>query len=717
MNDSDVIEGVAVNINEVFELDWKNTPKVMELKQDYQSAKTIQDTQVLKIDRWLDYLNITGEAKRPSIKGRSEVTPRLIRKQAEWRYSSLSEPFLSTDDVFDIHPVTHEDKESAIQNALVLNNQLNTKIDKVDFIDEYVKTVVDEGTVFVRVGWDYQEEEVEEEQPVFAYRLSDAPEVMQLQQSIQQQVQTNPEVLETLPDEIRKAHELTLERGVPVEAVQTGTEMVKVTKVTKNCPTLEICDYKNLVIDPTALGKLDKARFVIYSFETSLSELEKDGKYKNLDRIQVDNNSILSEPDHTTDLERESFTFQDKPRKRLVAHEYWGEWDIYKNGMVQPIVATWVGSVLIRLEDNPFPDKKHPFVSAQYSPVRKSTYGEPDAEILIDNQKIVGAVTRGMVDSMGRSANGQVAIRKDALDVTNRRKFEAGKDYEFNPSIDPKQAFYMHQYPEIPRSAEYMINLQHSEAESLTGVKAFHQGITGNALGDQVGGQKHALDSVAKRELSILRRLAEGIKKIGRKIIAMNAEFLSEEEVIRITNDEFVTVRRDDLAGNFDLRLSISTPEADNAKAQELSFLLQTTGQTMGPDFSRIIMADIARLRKMPDLAKRIEDFQPQPDPMAVKQAELQIQLLEAQVFNEQAKGQENAVDVGLKQAKTETELAKTRALHSESDVKDLNYLEQQSSVTHDREIDKIDTQRKSDLDKIAAKALIEGQESTNREI
>jgi hypothetical protein len=157
------------------------------------------------------------------------------------------------------------------------------------------------------------------------------------------------------------------------------------------------------------------------------------------------------------------------------------------------------------------------------------------------------------------------------------------------------------------------------EAESLTGVKAYSSGIGSAALGDVAAGIRGALDAASKRELGILRRLANGIVEIGRKIIAMNGEFLSEEEVVRVTNEEFVTVRRDDLPGNFDLKLTISTAEADNQKAQELAFMLQTMGNSMPMDMSQMILADIARLRKMPDLAKKIETYQPQPDPMAQK--------------------------------------------------------------------------------------------------
>ena len=45
--------------------------------------------------------------------------------------------------------------------------------------------------------------------------------------------------------------------------------------------------------------------------------------------------------------------------------------------------------------------------------------------------------------TIGRSANGQQGIRKDALDITNSRKFERGEDFKFNANTDPKSAFYM----------------------------------------------------------------------------------------------------------------------------------------------------------------------------------------------------------------------------------------------------------------------------------
>jgi len=670
--------------------DWENEPTVADLQQDFSSAQSDHTARVADIDRWHTNLkaeDIRGDKDKKIDAGRSAIQPKLIRKQAEWRYSALADPFLSTQDVFNALPVTYEDKLAAEQNGLVLNTQFNHQLDKVEFITDYVHTAVDEGTVIVRVAWDYEEALEEEEVPVFEYVPN--PQMMQTHQQLHQMMQQNPEQFQAeVPPELQQAHQLSMQQGVPIEPVQTGTKTEIVTKVLKNQPSLEICNYKNLVVDPTCKGDIEKANFVIFTFETSLSDLKKANKYSNLDELNIEGSSTLSDPDYDNE-DDSAFNFIDKPRKLFVAKEYWGYWDIDGSGVTKPFVATYVDDVMIYMERSPFPDQKLPFVSAQYLPVRRQVYGQPDGEILEDNQRIVGAVTRGMIDVMGRSANGQMATRKDALDLTNKRKFMNGQDYEFNGGIDPRQAFHMHTYPEIPRSAEFMLQLQNNEAESLTGVKAFNQGISGQALGNTATGVRSALDATAKRELDILRRLANGLKKVAYKIISMNQEFLSEEEVVRITNSEFVTVRKEDLQGNVDIELQISTAEADNQKAEELAFMMQTIGPNDDPGLSKIIRAEIATLRKMPALAKRIEEYEPKPDPIAEEIKRLQVELLKAQIENEKATAFDHRAGGELDLAKAGTEQVKQGDTSANIDQRNLDFVEQEAGVTHARELQK----------------------------
>ena len=650
--------------------DWKNPPSLAELKADFESAQVAHDVHVQEVDNWLRVLN--GEQTINNKKGRSKLVPKLARRQAEWRYAALSEPFLSTDDLFNTSPQTYEDKEYAVQNGMLLNYQLNCRMDKVNFIDEYVRTAVDEGTAIVRVGWEFEED-----------KRKVWEDVMELQPVM------DPNTGQPVVDP---------NTGQPaMQEVKIGQKSKIKTVTVKNQPVLTVCDYNNIILDPTCEGNIEKANFAVYSFETSLSELKKDGRYKNLDDINFESASVLAEPDHAINTDDSSFTFKDKARKKVIAREYWGYWDIDDTGEVKPFVATWVGSTFIRMEENPYPDKKIPFVLVQYLPRRKNIYGEPDASLIEDNQKIVGAVTRGIIDIIGRSANGQQGVRKDALDVTNARKFERGDDYKFNANVDPRQAFHMEIYPEIPRSALEVLNMQNNDAEALTGVKAFTQGISGQALGATATGIRSALDATSKRELGILRRLSNGLNRIGRKVISMNSEFLEDEEIIRITNEEFVAINRNDLGGKYDIKLNISTAEADEQKASELAFMLQTMGNTMPGEMSQMVLADIAKLRKMPDLAKRIEDYQPQPDPMAQQKAQLEVALLQAQVQNETAKGQENAVDVELKTAKTETERAKARGMHSGADLSDLDFVDKESGTKDKREQD-LEARKHADL-------------------
>jgi hypothetical protein len=691
---------------------WESAPSIGDLKQNLTDSKSSHDTQTGKIRNWLDNLHIEGSAKPKKITGHSELQPKLIRKQAEWRYASLSEPFLAAQDLFTIEPVTWEDVEPARQNSLVLNHQINTKMDKVEFVDEFVRAAVDEGTAIIKLGWEFEEGTRVKTQPVV--ELQPNPQMGQLHQELHAMMQENPTGYESeVPEELRIAHEATMAQGIPYQATILGYEEVEETYTIKNQPSLEICDYRNVIVDPSCRGKLDDAEFIIHRFETSLSNLKRAGRYQNLDSINVSGSSPLGDPDFDTESPTEAdpnFNFDDEPRKRLVAYEYWGYWDIDDSGVVTPIVVTWVGDVIIRIEEAPFPDRKLPFVFISTLPVRGSVYGEPDGELLEDNQKIIGAVTRGMIDIMGKSASGQMGVRKDALDAVNRRRFQQGKDYEYNGNVDPRLAFHMHTYPEIPQSAQFMLQQQELDAESMTGVKAFSQGINGSSLGDVATGIRGAIDAAGKRETGILRRLAAGMTKVGRKIIAMNSEFLDDEEIIRITNEQFVAIRRDDLLGNFDLRMDISTAEEDNIKAQELAFMLQTMGNSMDIGITKIILRDIARLRKMPELAKEIQSFEPQPDPIAQQMQLLELQKLEAEVAEIQSKTQENMTDAQLN-------MAKAREASSKADMTDLNFVEQESGTTQEREKELQGEQAAANLERDVINHQIDAEKERQTEL
>jgi hypothetical protein len=161
--------------------------------------------------------------------------------------------------------------------------------------------------------------------------------------------------------------------------------------------------------------------------------------------------------------------------------------------------------------------------------------------------------------------------------------------------------------------------------------------------------------------------------------MAYNSEFLQDEEVIRVTNSEFVAVRRDDLQGKIDIQIDVTTAEDSTAKAERLSFMLQTLGQTLPPEMLNLLLSQYFKLHKMPDLAKMIQEFEPQPDPYQEEVARLEIEKLKAEIFERNARATENETDVRLKESKANLDAAKARSTDSDTDLKDLDFLRRSS--------------------------------------
>jgi len=593
-------------------------------------------------DTWIS--ETYGKAYGNEVEGRSQIVSKDIKKQLEWMIPSITDPFLSSQDVISCNPVTYEDAEAARQNELLLNTQFCRKFPRYNFINKATRVLATEGTVVIQTGWDYKEEEYEEETEVIA----------------------------------------TDEYGRDYIAM----DMVKKLRVLKNQPTATVCRNEDVYIDPTCMDDMDKCQFVIYRYETDISTLKSDGRFKNLDKVELDSN----DPDNDSDYDNEddtSFKFEDKARKKIMVYEYWGNYDVDNDGVVEQVVCAWVGDTIIRLEDNPYPDKKPPFIVVPFNAVPFQLFGEALAENIGDNQKIKTAITRGLIDNMAQSNNGQVGIRRGALNSQNRKRFLAGDNFEFNTSPND---FWQGSYNQIPGSAFNMLSLMNNEIEAQTGVKSFSGGLNGSSLGSSATAARGTLDAAAVRKLDIVRNIAENlIKPLMRKWLSYNSEFLEEEEVVRITNEKFVPIRRDDLNGKIDIDISISTAEDNSAKSQQLSFLLQTLGNTVPFEFTQLILADIAKLSGMPDLEKKLIDFKPQANPMQdidMQKAKLENVLLEARAFNEHMQGKENEIDRQLKEAKTLVEKARARNLEAGADVADLNYMKENLGLGHQERLE-----------------------------
>lgn len=668
-------------------VNWKNIPTIADLENDRHEAENSYQRQVTLVNHYLSLLN---PAPKDYGEGRSKVQPKVVRKQVEWRYAALEEPFLATEDLFTISPVTHEDVATAKQNELVLNKQFRTDINKIKFINKYIRTAMYTGTVILKVGWETEEavvrQQVEEE-----YQITDPQE---LQEYLINEVEKN-----NVPMEIaQQTMQEFMQTGQPFPATKKVIKNVK--KKIKDCPTIEVKDARNCYIDPACDGDFDKVKYIIDRFSTNIAELKKDGRFVNLDLIPIGQENSDRWSDYLQEnKDDDTANYADRARKKIDVYEYWGYWDINGDDTLELIRVFYTNDVIIRAEKNPYPDKKMPYIVVKYLDVLNSIYGEPDAALLEDNQYIIGALARGMIDLLGKSAASQRCTVKGALDEVNKTKMKKGEDFEVNPHItDPSQAFFQFGYPRIETSTFQLWNLIASEAEAISGVRPFGTSLGGTAMGSSATEIRSALDATSKRDLNILRRLKTGLEELGKKIMSMNSVFLPDEIILRVTDHKDITIKRDDLAGDYDLRIEVSTPESDNQKASELAFMLQTMGPNEDPNLRKMILAEICDLRNMPQFAEQIRSYQPQPDPLEQQIKQLQVQLLAAQVRNEEAKGKENEADVLLKQAKTETEISKAKLNTSKADSENLGFIKDVLGQKQEEDLEKIMAQQQGNM-------------------
>ena len=71
----------------------------------------------------------------------------------------------------------------------------------------------------------------------------------------------------------------------------------------------------------------------------------------------------------------------------------------------------------------------------------------------------------------------------------------------------------------------------------------------------------------------------------------------------------------------------------------------------MDPNISKMILADIADLKRMPALAERIRTYQPQPDPLAEEAKKLEVEKLKAEIEKLKSEAMKNQATVGKTEA------------------------------------------------------------------
>ena len=631
-----------------------------ELQKDYDNAKIIKQEN----DEYINKMRNVYEGRLDAPEYGSSFVDRQAFKQVEWFVSQTKNPFISNDSIVRLTSLDQQQEMFTIQSEKLLNHMFVKKFDRYNFVTDLLKVLAIEGTVIVRTGWEYVGSEKEIDQPI---------------------VQQDPNT---------------------AQPVQVGS--VKVTKEIPviNRPTATIVKNEDIYIDPTAYDVKD-IQFIIHRREVRLSDLEESGLYKNLDKVKnesVDSLSNAGDSNSVSDYSRQTNTdlninLDDEPRKKYYMYEYWGNYDLNDDGIAEPIVCCWINDVIVRLEDNPYPDGKIPYIIGNYSREPYSIYGKSLVDLIEDQQRLKTGIIRGILDDIAQSNSRQIGIQKGNLDPVNLRKFYNGEPFEFNLSPN---AFYKGQYNRIPGEVFNMLQIVEQDIQVTSGVIPFQGGQGSQSIYGSQAGKAGQMNSMALRELDQVTNIADNIiKPIMRKWLMYCYELLDPKEIEFITKIPYI--KPDDLFDveyYTDFTIDISTQHTDEVKASELAFLLQTLGNNMPIEMTKLLMSKIADLKQMPDLAQSVREYKPQPDPMQQQMQQLQLEKAKLDLQTEQMKAQSEA----------QYKQAKSKEAESKAQLMGLDGLAKQYGTQEAQKMREIQAQNQAKLDQIREQQRLKQQ-------
>lgn len=613
------------------------------VRHDFQHSASYHTLHQLKINEYAHAYNASLYGNEQAHK--SQIVAPITKEFIDYQVPGLKSPFLSLNKLLKGSGTLKDTDKLAVMFEKYLNYVYYKQFNPEPFIDKLVKTLLLQGTVIVKLGWDYR-----------THNRFTA-------------IHTKRIVVEPIPENEQTLQQaVTGQKGNPVE--KETTEVKKDIKYTINQPTAEVILHEEIFVAPNALnGDISEADFVIHTYKTNISKLRESGVYANLDKVSSDllgavGNTSMGNDTNPYNINmpgyvipsRVHMSYSDIERQLITIREYWGYYDIDKDGVVEPILCVVANdSVVIRLELNPYPDGRLPFVSTSINKGIYDLYGSSDAELLSITQRQLTTLWRGAFDNLMVANNGQKGYPINFFRSSKERNAkEQGEDYEYDPRAGG--GIIQETFNELPGSFYNLIGKLKEDASYVIGVTPQLGNQAGNASMYAPGS---AMSSAQLRQLDIVKNIALNlILPMLRRWGLYASEFLSPEEWARIVGRENVMEIPEDteLYNLVELDMEISTEELKQLKMNSLSFVFQTVGPSMPPELQQLVQADIFELAGMYGRADFMRSYKPEPDPAQQKMQELQllhmqkeIEGMDSDIKLATSKIQENEADIKRK--------------------------------------------------------------------
>jgi len=509
-----------------------------------QKKQAASDDELKSADREEAYKLYLGRELGKPKKGQPAVVSSDCFDAVESILPDLMEIFASSDEPVTIKPRTIADREAALANRQLIKYQLERLIPWFLLNYSCIKSGLIYRNGYMRWGWDYR------------WRWDEKEYVSIAQDDLDAILSQGGEVL----------------AGEPIIDPMTGRQLglrdakVKERKVIKDQPLLEVLPPWNLLVSPDA-PDIESAPFVAVRDFPTLDQVRRDGemlKYFNLDQLTTGVETPGEEAAHHHALgygDPRQAEEIDPLRGRVERWTCYVMWDT-GDGKLAPMIATLVGDTLVGWQDNVF---ETPPIE-KWSPILDlwKLQGISIIDITKEFQHVKTTLWRTIMSQVAhQNAPQWLAERGSGLDI-NALLSGRPRSVTF---VDEGKAASVRALERQPIGSDtwQYYGVVDAMKEQRLGVTRLNQGLDAETLNKTARGMLSLMRAAQKRIRLIARLYAESLlKKIFRRLIWLNQNFVDRELVINLTEGEDIAIHPDMLGGNLDLIVNVGLGTSDN---------------------------------------------------------------------------------------------------------------------------------------------------------
>ena len=558
------------------------------VKADIEVAKTANDSEKDLRQEAYNLYRAMGDGKddRP---GRSRIKSSDVMDMIEWLMPALMKAFFGSRKCISVEPIGNEDITKAEKFQKLLNWQFVDKGNGFRTGHEWMKSSLVYGLSPVKVTW----------QDLYVRKGFAFPEVTEPQFE-QLRGDGNVERIEVGSVDVKMdapqmgQNPYMMMSGQNVTPMMIDPMMLEPYRVYRDVrgekkikiysgPMVEVVPPEDFFCDPEARD-IQEARFVIHRVKRTVSYLKKkeqEGIYSNIDDViesgtvskgKTDEDDDEAAMRATSSSRYSHYTSRNdvqKARRKIDVWEWWGLLDVDDSGIAEPYLVVIANNVIIRMERNPY------------------AHGEAPFEVMRPILDIFTMKGISMVDLVGEYQKAKTALMRQTLDnisFQNNQMWEvdetAGVDIDslINPRpggvVITNRLGAIKQITPAPleQYAYQTMEFIQGQLEQRTGITRYNQGLDANTLNKTASGIQSIMSASSQRIELIARVMAEtGFRKLYKKMLMLNQQFIDQELVIRV-HGQPLEISPDDLAGNFDVSVDIGG--ATNKEQQEINQMM-----------------------------------------------------------------------------------------------------------------------------------------------